>query len=287
MSPSKPEPPFPKQELELPGQEHRMVPRPQYEPSQYRGSDKLRDRVALITGGDSGIGRAVAVLFAREGAHVAFTHLPEELPDAQEAIEAIRREGKDALALAGDISDPSICNSIVETTIEKFGRLDVLINNAAFQALRSDITEIGEEEFERTYRINVFGMFYLCKAAMPHMNSGASIINTSSIQAYDPSGELLVYASTKAAIVNFTKGLSKTAIKRGIRVNSVAPGPVWTPLIPATMPSEWVESFGEATAFGRPAQPEEIAPLFVWLASDDASYVTGEVFGITGGKSPF
>jgi NAD(P)-dependent dehydrogenase (short-subunit alcohol dehydrogenase family) len=279
-------PPFPEQPQEPPGTESAMRPTADHGEASYRGSGKLTDCAAVITGADSGIGRAVALAFAREGADVLVSYLEED-QDARQTERLVREAGRTAIVVPGDIGDQDHCRQIVEQAVRQFGRLDLLVNNAAFQAARPSIEEISSSEFEYTYRTNVFGMFYLCQAALPHMKPGASIINTTSIQAYDPSPELLAYASTKAAIINFTKALAKSAVARGIRVNAVAPGPVWTPLIPATLPHEWVESFGCVSVFDRPAQPAELAPLFVWLASPEAAYITGEVFGATGGRTPY
>ncbi len=279
-------PPFPEQPQEPPGTVSAMEPTPDHGEESYRGSGKLTDYAAIITGADSGIGRAVALAFAREGANVLISYLEED-EDARQTEQLVGEAGREAVVVPGDVGDEAHCRQIVEQVVRRFGRLDVLINNAAFQLARQSIDEIPSSEFEHTYRTNIFGMFYLCKAAIPHMKPGASIINTTSIQAYDPSPDLLAYASTKAAIVNFTKSLAKSAVGAGIRVNAVAPGPVWTPLIPATLPPDWVESFGGASVFDRPAQPAELAPLFVWLASPEATYITGEVFGATGGRTPF
>jgi NAD(P)-dependent dehydrogenase (short-subunit alcohol dehydrogenase family) len=281
-----PQPPFPKQQQEHPGSEEAMRPRPDYREKSYRGSGRLSGRAALITGGDSGIGRAVALAFAREGADVLISYLTEE-EDAQETERVVREAGRKAVRAAGDIRDEAYCRALVDRAFAEFGRLDVLVNNAAFQMTHEKVEEFSSEQFDRTYRTNIFAMFYLCKAALPWMKSGASIINTASIQAYDPSPFLLDYASTKSAIVGFTKALAKLAAKQGVRVNAVAPGPVWTPLIPATMPADKVKNFGKDTVFGRPAQPAELAPVYVLLASPEASYITGEVYGVTGGQAPF
>lgn len=279
-------PPFPEQPQEPPGTVSAMEPTPDHGEMSYRGSGKLTDYAAIITGADSGIGRAVALAFAREGADVLVSYLEED-EDARQTERLVQEAGREAVVVPGDISDEDHCRQIVKQAVRQFGRLDLLVNNAAFQQARSSVEEIPSSEFEHTYRTNVFGMFYLCQAAVPHMKPGASIINTTSIQGYDPSPELLAYASTKAAIINFTKALAKSVIGAGIRVNAVAPGPVWTPLIPATLPNEWVESFGRVSVFDRPAQPAELAPLFVWLASPEATYITGEVFGATGGRTPY
>ena len=243
--------------------------------------------MAVITGGDSGIGRAVALAYAREGADVLISHLPEEEADARDTCDWVTRAGRKATAVPGDLRTEGACESLVTRAFDEFGTLDILVNNAAFQMSRESIEEISTEEFDRTFKTNVYAMFWTCRAALPRMAAGAVIINTSSIQAFDPSPQLLAYAPTKAAIVNFTKALSQSAMKKGVRVNAVAPGPVWTPLIASTMPEEKVKTFGKETAFERPAQPVELAPLFVFLASNEARYVTGEVYGATGGKSPY
>jgi hypothetical protein len=243
--------------------------------------------VALITGGDSGIGRAVAIAFAREGADVLLSYMPEEDADARDTCEWIEKAGRRAVRLPGDIQDEEHCRAMVDIAFAQFGTLDILVNNAAFQMSHESIEEFSTGEFDRTFRTNVYAMFWLCRAALPRMKAGSVIINTASIQAYDPSPTLLAYAPTKAAIVNFTKALSQMAMKQSVRVNAVAPGPVWTPLIPSTLPNEHVRKFGEDTAFERAAQPVELAPLFVFLASNEARFVTGEVYGATGGKSPY
>jgi NAD(P)-dependent dehydrogenase (short-subunit alcohol dehydrogenase family) len=247
----------------------------------------LRGRTALITGGDSGIGRAVAIAFAREGADVAISHLPEEAADAEETRRWIEAAGQRAMTIPGDITEESHCSETISAVARTFGRLDVLVNNAAFQSTHDTIEEFSTAELDRTFRTNMYATFWLCRAALPLMEPGSAIINTASIQAFDPSPNLLPYAATKAAIVNFSKGLSRIAMKRGVRVNVVAPGPVWTPLIPSTMPEDKVRTFGADTVFGRAAQPVELAPLFVFLASAEARFVTGEVYGATGGQTPY
>jgi NAD(P)-dependent dehydrogenase (short-subunit alcohol dehydrogenase family) len=284
MPQAPPKPPFPEQGLQPPGQEHEMDPRPQYEAAQYRGSEKLRDKVALITGGDSGIGRAVAVLFAREGAQVAFTYLPEEESDAQETIEAVRQEGQEAVAMAGDVRDPSFCRSVVEKTVDHFGRLDILVNNAAYQEHLGGLDEIDDQHWDRTFKTNIYGYFYMARAAVPHMKSGSAIVNCGSETGLEGSGGLLDYSATKGAIHAFTKALAQNLVEKGIRVNCVAPGPVWTPLNPAELPTGKEKEFGSKTAMGRPAQPEEIAPAFVFLASNvDSSFISGIVLPLLGG----
>jgi len=279
-----PKPPFPKQEQQPVGLEAEMQPKPDYGEESYRGFGRLQGKAALITGGDSGIGRAVALAFAREGADVLISYLNEE-PDAQETVRVVEEAGRKAVAVPGDIADEAHCQQLVQRAVQEFGHLDILVNNAAFQMSHESIQEVPSEEFERTFRINIFSMFYLCKAALPHMKPGSTIINTASVQAYQPSSSLLAYASTKGAILTFSKALAEEAIKQGVRVNVVAPGPVWTPLIPYSMPQEQVTQFGKQTPMQRPAQPVELAPAYVFLASDESSYITGERIGVTGGKS--
>jgi len=278
-----PEPPLPKQHLQKPGIEADLELRPNYMAPEYKGSGKLQDMVAIITGGDSGIGRAVALAFAREGADVVIAYLDEH-DDARASASAVEQSGRRAVTVAGDITDEAHCRALVNRTVRELGRLDLLVNNAAMQRTHDDIAEFSSEELERTFRTNIFAMFWLCQAAIPHLAEGSAIINVASIQAFDPSPSLLAYASTKGAIVTFTKAFSKQAIKKGVRVNAIAPGPVWTPLIPSTMPAEQVKSFGQDTPMGRPAQPAELAPPFVFLASDDSRFITGEVIGVTGGE---
>jgi hypothetical protein len=274
-------PEFPAQPQEPAGIEEQMDPKPDYGEDSYRGSGKLQGKVALITGGDSGIGRAVALAFAREGADVLISYLDEE-PDAQKTVQIVEKEGRKCVAVAGDIGDEAHCQQLVQRAVSELGRLDILVNNAAYQMSHESIQELTAEEIEHTFRTNIFAMFYLCKAALPQMQPGSSIINTCSVQAYRPSSSLLAYASTKGAIVTFTKGLAQEAIQSGVRVNVVAPGPVWTPLIPSTMPPEQASTFGQQSLLQRPAQPKELAPIFVFLASDEASYVTGERYGVSG-----
>ena len=278
-----PKPPFPAKPQNPPGEEAELTPRADHGERSYRGQGRLQGRVALITGADSGIGRAVALAFAREGADVAISYLDEH-EDARETQRLVEAEGRRALVLPGDVADEAQCTSLVHRTIGELGGLDILVNNAAFQMTRKSIQEISTEEFDHTLRTNVYAMFWLCKTALPRMKPGASIINTSSIQSSQPSGQLLAYAATKAAIANFTMGLAQEAAERGVRVNAVAPGPVWTPLIPSTMPQEKVKTFGQDTLLKRPAQPKEMAPIYVLLASDQGSYITGMVYGATGGK---
>ena len=266
-----------------PGRESAMSPRPDHGEESYRGSGRLTGKVALVTGGDSGIGRAVALAFAREGADVAIAYLDEH-DDARGAARSVEEAGRRALTISGDVGSEAHCRTLVDRTIRELGRIDVLVNNAAFQREHEDIADFTADEIDRTFRTNVYAMFWLCQAALPHLPRGGTIINVASIQAYEPSPTLLAYASTKGAIVTFSKALSKQAIERGVRVNVVAPGPVWTPLIPSTMPDESLEAVGQDTPIGRAAQPAELAPAFVFLASDDSRYITGEVIGVTGGK---
>jgi NAD(P)-dependent dehydrogenase (short-subunit alcohol dehydrogenase family) len=278
-----PQPPYPQQKQEPPGLESEMQPRPDYGEESYRGSGRLQGYGTIITGADSGIGRAVALAFAREGADVLISYLSED-SDAQETARIVERAGRKAVLVRGDVGREDHCRQIVQRALQEFGRLDVLVNNAAFQMTHESIEELSPEEFDYTFRTNIYAMFFLSKAALPHMKEGGSIINTASIQAYEPSPTLLAYAATKGAIVTFTKALAKEAIKKGIRVNAVAPGPIWTPLIPSTMPEQSVEQFGQTTPMQRAGQPAELAPVYVFLASHDASYITGEVIGVTGGR---
>lgn len=281
-----PEPPFPKQQLEKPGLESNLRPRPNYTAPAYRGSGKLEDKVALITGGDSGIGRAVAVLFAREGADVAIACLPEERSDAQETANVVVQEKRRALILEGDVRDSAFCKRAVDEVIDRFGKLDILVNNAAFQQHQETIDDVTEEQFRKTFETNIFGYFYMAKAALERMKSGSVIINTGSITGLEGSGKLLDYSATKGAIHAFTKSLAQNVLSRGIRVNCVAPGPVWTPLNPAERSAEEVAEFGSKTPLGRPAQPEEVAPAYVFFASAaDSSYITGEVLTLLGGDT--
>lgn len=282
-----PENPLPKQKQEPPGLESELTPRPAYTAPAYRAAGKLEGMAALITGGDSGIGRAVAVLYAREGADVAIIYLPEEQSDAEETRDAVEAEDRRCLLLPGDITDPAFCEQAVEQTVAEFGRLDVLVNNAATQRSVKSLEEIDVDEWEHTFRTNVHSQFYLAKAALPHLRPGSSIIASGSVAGLRGSGRLLDYSATKGAIHSFTKALAQNLVDRGIRVNCVAPGPVWTPLNPADpgMTPEDVSKFGEKQPMQRPAQPEETAPLYVFLASPaDSSYLTGEVIAISGGE---
>jgi NAD(P)-dependent dehydrogenase (short-subunit alcohol dehydrogenase family) len=276
-------PPFDEPGQQPPGLESEMEVKPDYGEESYQGSGRLEGKTAVITGGDSGIGRAVALAFAREGADVLISYLNEE-EDAEETRRVVEEAGKKCLLVAGDIGDESHCQKIVEQAVDELGKIDILINNAAFQMSHKSLEELSSEELEKTFRTNIFAMFYLSKAALSKMSEGGAIINTASIQAYQPSKELLAYAATKGAIVNFTKALNQEAIEKGIRVNAVAPGPVWTPLISSTMPAEKFQNFGKDSPMQRPAQPVELAPAYVFLASDEASYISGEVLGVTGGK---
>lgn len=278
-----PKPPFDEKEQAVPGIEEEMINEPDYGEKTYRGSGKLKDKKAIITGGDSGIGRAVALAFAREGADVVISYLNEE-KDAKETKRIVEAEGRECILIAGDIAKEKHCQKIIKKTMDKFGQIDILVNNAAYQMSRESIEEFSAAEIEKTFQVNIFAMFYLCQAALPLMIEGSSIINTASIQAYKPSKELLPYAATKGAIVNFTKALNQETLEKGIRVNAVAPGPVWTPLIVSTMPPEKFKNFGHDSPMKRPAQPAELAPAYVFLASEDSSYISGEILGVTGGK---
>ncbi|MGH8890576.1 MAG: SDR family oxidoreductase [Acidothermaceae bacterium] len=281
-----PRPEFEEQKQEHPGRGADMEPRPDHGEESYRGTGKLAGCVAVVTGADSGIGRAVCIAFAREGADLVMSYLPEEQAQAESTADLVTQAGRTAVLAPGDITDEARCNAIIDRAVTEFGRIDVLVNNAAYQmAQKGGIADITTEQLDRTFKTNVYAMFWLCKAALPHMQPGASIINTSSIEAYDPKPALLDYAATKGAIVNFTKGFAVEAAEKGVRVNTVAPGPIWTPLIPATMPADDVKTFGANTPIGRPGQPAELAPAYVFLASNDASYVTAEVLGVTGGRS--
>jgi len=281
-----PKPPFPQQPTSPPGKEKVMNPPADHGETGYRASGKLEGRVALITGSDSDIGRAVALLYAQEGAKVVINGLPDDAEDAAKAVEAIKKLGGKAIAVNGDVSDPAFCRSLVEKTVSEFGSLDILVNNAAYQRSYEKFEEIPLDEIQTTFKTNVFPIFYLTQAAAAHLRPGACVINTSSIQALSPTPNLIFYAATKSAISSMTKSLAGLLADKGVRVNAVAPGPVWTPLIPSTLDPDFVRQFGSHTAFKRPAQPVEQATLFVFLASDDASYVTGEVFGATGGQTP-
>lgn len=280
---SYPKPPFPEQTQELPGSFLKMDPRPDHGEESWKGAGRLEDRVALITGGDSGIGRAVAIAYAREGADIALSYL-SETEDAVDTARLVEACGRRCLRIPGDIADPGHCRAIVEKTVGAFGRIDILVNNAAHQDSFKDLADIPDEEWQRTFAVNIHAMFYLAKAAVPHMAEGSAIINTASINADMPNPTLLAYATTKGAIQNFTGGLAQMLAEKGIRVNCVAPGPVWTPLIPASMPADKVASFGESYPMKRPAQPVELAPAYVLLAEPAASYISGATIAVTGGK---
>jgi NAD(P)-dependent dehydrogenase (short-subunit alcohol dehydrogenase family) len=282
----KPKPPFPPQHQERPGLERDVTPRPRYEAPQCRGSGKLRGKVALITGGDSGIGRAVAVLYAREGADVAIVFLKEEQVDAEETCAAVEAEGQRCLLLPGDVSRSTFCERAVERTVAELGRLDVLVNNAAFQQHQAALEDVSDEQLEKTFRTNIFGYFYMARAALPHLKRGSAIVNTGSITGLQGSKELLDYSSTKGAIHAFTKSLAQNLVDRGIRVNCVAPGPIWTPLNIVDKEAKEAGEQGKDTPMQRPGQPEEVAPAFVFFASDaDSSYITGEVLTLLGGET--
>jgi NAD(P)-dependent dehydrogenase (short-subunit alcohol dehydrogenase family) len=281
-----PRPPFPPQHQAKPGLESTIRPRPRYKAPEYRGAGKLDGLAALITGGDSGIGRAVAVLFAREGADVAIVYLPVEEPDAQTTKAAVEAEGRRALLVPGDVQESGFCVEAVERTLDAFGRLDIVVNNAAYQQHQKSIEDITDEQLDRTFRTNIYGYFYLTRAAMPHLKPGSTIINTGSITGLEGSQQLLDYSATKGAIHAFTKSLAQNLVDRKIRVNCVSPGPVWTPLNPSDKPAAKVATFGADTPMKRPAQPEEIAPAFVFFASNaDSSYITGEVLTLLGGET--
>ena len=278
-----PKPPFPDQPQPMPGATRAMDPKPDHGETSYKGSGRLEGKKAIVTGGDSGIGRAVAIAFAREGADVLISYLDEE-EDAAETRRLIEEAGRKAVLVPGNIGEAAHCRRIVERAVEAFGRIDVLVNNAAHQATFTAPEEISDEEWEKTFQVNIHAMFYLTKAALPHMGEGASIINTTSVNADTPSPQLLAYATTKGAIQNYTGGLAQMLAERGIRVNCVAPGPIWTPLIPSTMPAEKVKQFGSQVPMKRPGQPKELAPVYVMLASDESSYVSGATVAVTGGK---
>jgi len=279
-----PQPPFPQQPQEAPGIASKMDPKPDHGETSYKGSGKLDGRRALITGGDSGIGRAAAIAYAREGADVAIVYLPAEEADAKEVVALIEAEGRKALALPGDVKDESFCRAAVQQTVDAFGGLDVLVVNAGRQQTRPTVADISTDDFDQTMKTNVYALHWFVQAAVPHLPVGAAVVTTASVQGYDPSDNLLDYATTKAAIVAYTKGLAKQLIEKGIRANVVAPGPFWTVLQPSGgQPQESVETFGSKSQFGRPGQPVEIAPVYVLLASQEGSYITGEVYGVTGG----
>ena len=275
---------FPEQHQEgQPGREHEMRPQPDFEPPHYRGSDKLKGRTAIITGGDSGIGRAVSLLFAREGADVAIVYLNEH-EDAQKTKALVEGEGRRCLLIDGDIGGRTFCEKAVQQTIDEFGKVDILVNNAAVQYVLGGLLDITPESLENTFRTNVFGMFFMTQEVLPHLKEGSSIINSASITAFKGNPQLIDYSATKGAIVSFTRALSQSLAEKKIRVNAVAPGPIWTPLIPATFPADQVKEFGQNTPLGRAGQPEEVAPCYVWLASDEASFITGQTLHPNGGQ---
>ena len=281
-----PKSPMPAQHQAKPGIEANITPRPRYEAPLYKGSGKLQDKAALITGGDSGIGRSVAVLYAREGADVAIVYLADEQRDAEETERAVEAEGRRALLIAGDVRDSKFCRQAVEQTVEEFGKLDILVNNAAFQQHQESLDDVTEEQWDRTFKTNIYGYFYMTKAALPHLGKGSVIVNTGSITGLEGSKELLDYSATKGAIHAFTKSLAQNLVEQGIRVNCVSPGPVWTPLNPSDKTATDVKKFGADTPMKRPAQPEEIAPTYVYFASEaDSSYVTGEIITLLGGDT--
>jgi NAD(P)-dependent dehydrogenase (short-subunit alcohol dehydrogenase family) len=273
----------PQQQKTTPGDEGQMKPKPDHGEKSYHGSGKLKDRVAVITGGDSGIGKAVAIAFAREGADVVISYLNED-QDAQDTSKWVQEAGRKSRLISGDISQEQQCIKIVDQTIEEFGRLDILVNNAAYQMTYESLDEISSDEWDKTFRTNIYSMFYLVKAAVPHMKPGSAIVNTTSVNADTPKPTLLPYATTKGAIQNFTGGLAQLLAEKGIRANCVAPGPIWTPLIPSTMPPEEVEKFGQSVPLKRPGQPAELAPVYVLLASPEATYISGATVAVTGGK---
>ena len=279
-----PKPPFAKQQQEWPGLAGKMDPRPDHGEKSYRGSGRLAGRKALITGGDSGIGRAAAIAFAREGADVAFNYLPQEEPDAKEVVELIRQAGRKAVPLPGDIRSEDFCTKLVADAVRELGGLDILVNNAARQHAVPRLEDISTQQFDDVFKTNVYAMFWITRAALPHLKAGSAIINTASVNAYDPGKDIIDYAATKGAIMIFTKGLAKQIAERGIRVNAVAPGPIWTPLQPSGgQEPDKLPKFGADTPIGRPGQPAELAPIYVLLASGESSYATGQVYGAVGG----
>jgi len=281
-----PKSPMPPQVQSKPGLESEMRPRPHYKGSQYRPAGKLAGKVALITGGDSGIGRAVAVLYAREGADVAIVYLAAEQSDAEETRAAVEAAGRKCLLIPGDVTDPKFCRQAVEKTVTAFGKLDVLVNNAAFQQRRDKLEDVTDEQFDTTFKTNVYGYFYMARAPLPHLKEGASIINTGSVTGLQGSKTLIDYSATKGAIHAFTKALAQSLVEKKVRVNCVAPGPIWTPFIPTSGPPEKTAEHGKQTPMGRPGQPEEVAPTYVFFASDgDSSYITGEVLALLGGET--
>ncbi|QLH71158.1 glucose 1-dehydrogenase [Rhodopseudomonas palustris] len=285
MTQTYPEPPYPSQRQSMPGSTDKMTPRPDHGEHSYKGSGKLTRKVAIITGGDSGIGRAVAIAYAREGADLLIAYLSED-DDARQVKELVEAEGRKAVLVAGDISEQHHCRNVVDHAVEEFGRIDLLVNNAAHQATFKDISDISDEEWQTTFAVNIHAMFYLTKAAVPHMKPGSAIINTASVNSDMPNPMLLAYATTKGAIQNFTGGLAQMLASKGIRANAVAPGPIWTPLIPSTMPDDAVKNFGKQVPLGRAGQPAELATAYVMLADPLSSYTSGMTVAVTGGK-PF
>jgi NAD(P)-dependent dehydrogenase (short-subunit alcohol dehydrogenase family) len=280
---NRPQPPQPEQRQTPPGATSDMTPQPDHGEHSYKGSGRLAGKAAIITGSDSGIGRAVAIAFAREGADVLISYLQEH-DDAKQTQHWVEQAGRRAILMPGDVADEAYCQSVIDRAVWEFGKLDILVNNAAMQRTHENIDEISSEEWDKTFRTNIYSVFYLSKAALGHMRPGAAIVNTTSINAKNPSPNLLAYATTKGAIANFTSGLAQLVAEKGIRVNCVAPGPIWTPLIPSTMPPDHVASFGKNTPLGRAGQPAELAPAYVLLASDEASYMTGALIPVTGGR---
>ena len=283
---SQPKPPFPPQNQPKPGLESQLGPRPAYEAPRYKAAGKLQGKAALVTGGDSGIGRAVATLFAREGADVAIVYLPQEQSDADQTRRAVEAEGRRCVEIAGDLTQPSFCAEAVERTVRDLGKLDVLVNNAAYQQHQASLEQLSDEQWDHTFKTNIYGYFRMAKAALPHLKPGSCIINTGSITGLEGSQKLLDYSATKGAIHAFTKSLAQSLTERAIRVNCVSPGPVWTPLNPSDKPPEQVAKFGQQVPYKRPAQPEEVAPAYVFFASDaDSSYITGEILTLLGGET--
>lgn len=276
-------PPFPEQRQSMPGTESKMTPRPDHGEESYKGLGRLEGKKAIITGGDSGIGKAVAIAFAREGADVLISYLNEH-EDAEDTAKWVRQAGRKAVLVPGDISSKDHCDEIVDRAFKEFGKVDILVNNAAYQMTHQKIDEFSPEEWDHTFKTNIYAMFYLSRAALPQMEKGGAVINTASVQAYKPKAELLAYATTKGAIVTFTKALSQMAIEQGVRVNAVAPGPVWTPLIPGSFDEKKTSQFGKGHLMERPAQPAELAPVYVFLASAESTYITGGVMDVTGGS---